>query len=136
MSIQSLNKRKEELVEAIRSLGVFRRGSVAEKYRKCGKVRCHCAKKGDPGHGPQFLWYTNRDGHSYARNLRTEEEVSKYRRESERFREFVGICEELIEVNEKLCDLIPAKAEEETQADRKKKRWKSVRKSWRKSSRK
>lgn len=28
------------------------RGSLVERYRRCGKSGCRCARKGDPGHGP------------------------------------------------------------------------------------
>ena len=25
-----------------------------ERYRRCGRPNCHCAKEGDPGHGPAY----------------------------------------------------------------------------------
>ncbi len=30
------------------------RGSQVSCYRKCGRASCHCARKGDPGHGPAY----------------------------------------------------------------------------------
>lgn len=30
------------------------RGSLVTRYRSCGKAGCHCARDGDPGHGPAY----------------------------------------------------------------------------------
>jgi len=30
------------------------RGSLVTRYRRCGRSNCHCATKGDPGHGPAY----------------------------------------------------------------------------------
>jgi len=30
------------------------RGSLVTRYRRCGRGNCHCASKGDPGHGPAY----------------------------------------------------------------------------------
>lgn len=30
------------------------RGSLVTRYRRCGHPNCHCARKGDPGHGPSY----------------------------------------------------------------------------------
>jgi len=30
------------------------RGSLVTRYRRCGRSNCHCARKGDPGHGPAY----------------------------------------------------------------------------------
>ena len=38
------------------AVGDFRRGSVSENCRKCGKPNCVCAAPDHPGHGPRFLW--------------------------------------------------------------------------------
>ncbi|MGH3519041.1 MAG: DUF6788 family protein [Haloechinothrix sp.] len=35
--------------------GDFRRGSVIENYRRCGKPNCACAQPDHPGHGPRYL---------------------------------------------------------------------------------
>jgi hypothetical protein len=32
----------------------MRPGSLVERYRRCGKPSCRCAKPGEPGHGPSL----------------------------------------------------------------------------------
>jgi hypothetical protein len=32
----------------------MRPGSLVKRYRACGKPTCHCAQKGDRGHGPSW----------------------------------------------------------------------------------
>ncbi len=47
----SLLRRRDELHQALASIGDLRPGSLKTRYRKCGKRNCHRAREGDPGHG-------------------------------------------------------------------------------------
>jgi hypothetical protein len=47
---------RDRLYAQLSAVGDFRRGSVSENYRKCGKPNCACAQPGHRGHGPRFLW--------------------------------------------------------------------------------
>jgi hypothetical protein len=47
---------RDRLFAQLVALGDFRRGSVSENYRKCGKPNCACAQPDHAGHGPRFLW--------------------------------------------------------------------------------
>ena len=42
-----------ELYRELGQVGDFRRGSLNEVRRKCGKPNCACAAPDHPGHGPQ-----------------------------------------------------------------------------------
>lgn len=97
--------RRQQLAERLTSLKPFRRGTVSVNYRKCGKAGCHCARAGERGHGPQYLWNATIGGKSCAKHLRTPEEVARYQEETARYREFVQLCEELVTVNETLCTM-------------------------------
>jgi hypothetical protein len=55
-SLPELEAERERLYAQLSEVGDFRRGSVSENYRKCGKPNCACAQPGHPGHGPRFLW--------------------------------------------------------------------------------
>ena len=44
------------LYEQLAATGDFRRGSISENYRRCGKPNCACAQPDHPGHGPRYLW--------------------------------------------------------------------------------
>jgi hypothetical protein len=104
-------------------MGDFRRGTISVNYRKCGKKNCICTKSGHPGHGPQYLWNTTLKGKSYAKNLKLGPELQKYVEEIANHRKFVQLCDELVELNEKVCDLrpIPAIEGKEEQEELKKK---------------
>ena len=49
-----LLRRRERLIEGLPDLGEILRGSLVTRYRRCGRANCHCARKGDPGHGPAY----------------------------------------------------------------------------------
>ena len=55
-SLRELEAERDRLYAQLSAVGDFRRGSVSENYRKCGKPNCACAQPDHPGHGPRFLW--------------------------------------------------------------------------------
>jgi hypothetical protein len=111
-TLKLLEEKRKSLYKKIEELGDFRRGTISVNYRKCGKKSCICTKSGHPGHGPQYLWSTTVKGKSYAKNLRFGPELQKYVEETATYRRFVELCNELIEVNEKVCDVRPVAAVE------------------------
>ena len=100
-------RKREDLVDSLKELGEFRRGTITANYRKCGKPNCACAREGHPGHGPQYLWSATIKGKSYAKNLKLGPEMQKYEEETGRHRRFVELCEEMVQINERICDLRP-----------------------------
>ncbi len=98
---------KKQLYNELEQVGEFRRGSLSENYRKCGKKNCICAKQGHPGHGPQYLWTTTIKGKSYAKGIKIGAELVKYIEEIENYHKFQRLCNEIIKVNEEICDLRP-----------------------------
>ena len=108
-SLESLEVKRQELIQALARVGDFRRGTISVNYRKCGKRNCACACADHPGHGPQYLWIATIGGKGRARNLRLEPELEKVEREVAAYRTFVRVCAELVEVNEQICDLRPVR---------------------------
>jgi len=106
-TIEGLEKKREGLYRELQETGDFRRGIISVVYRKCGKKNCACAKEGHPGHGPVHLWNTTIKGKSYARSVKLGPELQKYLDEIENHRKFVKLCEEIVLVNERICDLRP-----------------------------
>jgi len=47
-------EQRELLLEDLPDLREILRGSLVTRFRRCGKRRCHCAREGDPGHGPAY----------------------------------------------------------------------------------
>lgn len=120
--IEALELRRMELHRRLQEIGDFRRGTVSANLRKCGKKNCVCAEAGQAGH-PQYLWNTTRGSRSEARSLRFGPQVEKYEKEVDNYRLFLEITRELVDVNEKICDLRPIRQiedEEELEALKKK----------------
>jgi len=122
-TLKELEEKKKALYKKMVEIGDFRRGMISVNYRKCGKSNCVCGQPGHPGHGPQYLWNTTIKGKSYAKNLKLGPELQKYIEEISNHWKFVQLCEELVELNEKVCDLrpIPGVEGKEEQEELKKK---------------
>ena len=105
--LSALESKKRSLYKKLEEMGDFRRGTISVNYRKCGKKNCACAKPGHPGHGPRYLWSTTIKGKSYAKNLRLGPELKKYMEDTENYRKYLKLCDEIVLLNEKICDLRP-----------------------------
>ncbi len=53
-SLTVLRQQRATLLAQIAAIEEFRPGSLVERYRKCGKPTCHCAREGERGHGPSW----------------------------------------------------------------------------------
>ena len=106
-SLESLESRRNELFQKLGTLGDFRRGTISVNYCKCGKGNCACAQKDHRGHGPQYLWNASVAGKTKARDLPLGPELEKVEKEVEQYREFDRLCQELVEVNDQICQLRP-----------------------------
>jgi hypothetical protein len=107
-SLPELEGERDRLFAQLVALGDFRRGSVSENYRKCGKPNCACAAPGHPGHGPRFLWTRSAGRRKTVGRQLAAAEVEKVRREVARHAEFATAVEQVIEVNERICEARPA----------------------------
>src|ERR1700684_3801242 len=109
-SLPELEAERDRLYAQLSAVGDFRRGSVSENYRKCGKPNCVCAQPGHSGHGPRFLWTRTARGRGTVGRQLAAGEVARVRREVGRHAEFAAISEQIAEVNEKICEARPASA--------------------------
>lgn len=106
-NLDILERKRESLYRKLHDLGDFRRGMVSDNFRKCGKSNCVCAGENHPGHGPQHLWNATIDGKSHAKNLKDGPELRKYLNETANYRLFRALCEEIVKVNEDICNTRP-----------------------------
>ena len=106
--LADLERRRAELYAELGQVGDFRRGSLNEVFRKCGKPNCACAAPGHRGHGPQWNLTRKAEGRTRTVHLRPGPELARARREVaeyERFRDLVG---QVTEVSEAICQVRPA----------------------------
>ncbi len=107
-TFESLQEKKKFLFRELEGIGNFRRGTISFRYRRCGKSNCICATEKHAGH-PQYQWSTTVKGKSVNKNLKLGVELQKYSEEIDNYHKFQHICEEIIQVNEKSCNLMPVR---------------------------
>ena len=118
-SLQDLEDQRRDLVHAISELGDLRPGSITGIVRRCGKPTCHCARTGDPGHGPNLRLTYKVQGKTITEALPTPMAVRKAELEIAEFRTFRQLSHRFVEVNEQICRLRPV---EDTLTGQEKKR--------------
>ena len=102
---EALKKRRNEIREELASIRDLRPGSLVSRYRKCGKPNCHCAEEEGGGHGPSWSLTRKVDGKTVTKIIppgavsQTQEQIAECRR----LRNLTG---ELVEVSERLCDVL------------------------------
>ncbi len=106
--LAELDRRRAELYRELAWVGDFRRGSLNQVRRKCGKPNCACAAPGHPGHGPQWNLTRTVEGRTRAVHLRPGPELDKARREVAEYERFRGLVGQVTEVNEAICQARPA----------------------------
>src|SRR6516162_11806173 len=106
LSLAELEAERDRLYAQLTEVGDFRRGSVSENYRRCGKPNCACAQPGHPGHGPRYLWTRSAGGRTRSRQLAAAE-LDKVRREIANYKQFIAVTEQIVEVNEAICEARP-----------------------------
>lgn len=106
-SLPELEDQRAQLYAELAAVGDFRRGSISENYRRCGKPNCACAQPDHPGHGPRWLWTRTVAGRGNRGRQLSAEEVDKVRRELANYAEFAAVSEQIVEVNEAICEARP-----------------------------
>jgi Family of unknown function (DUF6788) len=107
-SLPELEAERNRLFARLGGVGDFRRGSVSVNYRKCGKPNCACSAPGHRGHGPRFLWTRSEGRRKRVGRQLSAGEVEKVRREIARHGEFTAMVEQIVDVNEQICEARPA----------------------------
>lgn len=106
-SLPQLEAQRADLFRQLAALGDFRRGSITTTSGKCGKPTCHCAKGGDPGHGPHFRLTLKIRNKTITQTFDSPAALRKAQQEVTAFHRFQELCGELVEVSEKICGLRP-----------------------------
>lgn len=105
LSLKDLRSQKARLVDQLGSLGEFRPGSLVSSYRSCGKPHCHCARQGDPGHGPSWSVTRKVGGKTVTRVVSTQA-LDTVRAQIDQYHRFQQIVDQLVETNVKICDAL------------------------------
>jgi hypothetical protein len=106
-SVEDLEQRRAQLYERLAGTGDFRRGSISENYRRCGKSNCACAQPDHPGHGPRYLWTRTVAGRGSKGRQLSAAELDKVRGELANYEQFAEVSGQIVEINEAICEARP-----------------------------
>jgi len=103
--IEQLLSQSQTVKSRIAAVGEMRPGSLVQRYRKCGKPNCRCAKRGAQGHGPDWILTREVKGKTVTKAVPGGSAVQQTRAQIEEYRRFRELIRELIQINERICDL-------------------------------
>jgi hypothetical protein len=106
-SLTPLEQRRSGILTQILELGDFRSGSITAIQGRCGKPNCHCHRPGQPGHGPNFRLTRKVNGKTVSESFASPAALRKAQQEVETFHRFRQLSQELLEVNERICQARP-----------------------------
>ena len=128
-SLTQLEDKRAELFRQLVAIGDFRRGSITATSGKCGKLNCHCSRRGDPGHGSNFRLTRRVKGKTVTETFATAAALRKAQQEVTEFHRFQKLCGEIVAISEKICALRPLEGgltpEEKKRRKRSVKRWRA-----------
>jgi hypothetical protein len=102
--LEELEQKKFWILERIRELSEFRRGSLAKRFIPCQKGMCHCTDPESKGHGPKYSLTYKVKGKTKTEYIAAEElkQVSHQLAEHKKFQQ---LCRDFVTVNEEICRL-------------------------------
>jgi hypothetical protein len=107
-SLVDLESRRAAVQLQIAQLGDMRSGSITETGGRCGNPNCHCHRAGDSGHGPYFRLTRKVKGKTVTETFSSPASLAKARREVAECQRFRELGDQLLKVNEQICELRPA----------------------------
>jgi len=121
-TLDALEADRSEVLEQFLRLGDLRPGSITAVVRRCGKPSCHCAKPNDPGHDPQLRLTRRVAGKTVTETFPNPAALRKAQQEVAEFHHLQKLSDELVRVNEKICELRPVQPQRGGWTDQEKKR--------------
>jgi len=110
-SLAELEDRRANVQAQIAQLGDMRSGSITGTGGRCGYANCHCHRSGDPGHGPYYRLTRKLAGKTVTETFFSPVGLAKAQREVAEYHHFRELSGQLLEVNERICELRPVAEE-------------------------
>jgi len=106
-SLLELESRRAAVQSQIAQLGDMRSGSITETGGHCGNPNCHCHQANDPGHGPYYRLTRKVNGKTVTETFSSAASLAKAQREVAECQRFRELGDQLLDVNERICQLRP-----------------------------
>ena len=106
-SMESLEKKRTNIIDQIAALGDLRAGSISTTTGKCGKANCRCHQPKGVPHGPNVRFTYKVNGKSASESLPDSAAIQKVEKEIAEFRKLQTLHKEFVEVNAQICRLRP-----------------------------
>jgi len=118
-SLADLEARRSAIQLQIARLGDMRSGSITGTGGRCGNPNCHCHQSGDPGHGPYYRLTRKVKGKTVTEMFSSPASLAKARREVAECQRFRELGDQLLEVNERVCQLRPVEESQPSAQEKK-----------------
>lgn len=106
--LPELEHERERMYSELRNVGDFRPGTLNSVRHRCGKPNCVCANPSHPGHGQEHILSRKVAGKTVATHFRPGPALEKAQREVANYKRFRGLVQEIVAVNEQICEARPA----------------------------
>ena len=106
-ALVDLESRRAAVQLQIAQLGDLRSGSITGTGGRCGNPNCHCHRAGDPGHGPYYRLTRKVNGKTVTETFPSAASLTKAQREVAECQRFRQLGDQLLDVNEQICELRP-----------------------------
>ena len=106
-SLAHLEARRAAVQMQMAQLGDMRSGSITGTGGRCGNPHCHCHQAGDPGHGPYYRLTRKVKGKTVTETFASAASLTKAQREVAECQRFRELGDQLLDVNEQICELRP-----------------------------
>ena len=121
-TLATLEAHRSKLLEEFLHLGDLRPGSITAVVRRCGKPSCHCAKPNDPGHDPQFRLTRRVAGKTVTETFPNPAALRKAQQEVSEFHRLQQLSDDLVGLNQEICELRPVEQQRGGWTEQEKKR--------------
>jgi uncharacterized protein DUF6788 len=99
-SSPTLRRRRQALIKKLPPLDAVLRGSLIERYKRCGKPGCKCAE--GPGHGPKYYLSVSFPGLRPQMDYVSQDDLPTMRTLVENFHQVRSALEEVCLINREL----------------------------------
>jgi len=96
----ALRRRRGQLLRKLPPLDAILRGSLIERYKRCGNPNCKCAD--GPGHGPKYYLSVSYPGRSPQMDYVPQADYAQVSARVANYAQVRAILEEISEINHEL----------------------------------